>query len=177
MQHWQTPGLCESYQSWSPVVGCCRILSSWDWVCLLLNARPSIITITQSLRSNDKTVSMTNLSGPSLHYLLYTMGVRPSVRPPARPPALYCLQFWLDLFHIYTSYQTTSEGVSRLKFLAKFEFLALFFKYGTLTLSCFGWGISERRRSSCSCSLWLTIWCSQLIYAVYSVKDVYISRM
>ena len=32
------------------------------------------------------------------------------------------LQFWLDSFHVYTmsSYQATSEGVSRVKFLAKF---------------------------------------------------------
>ena len=34
--------------------------------------------------------------------------------------SLWRLQFWLDPFHIYTSYQVTSEGVSCVKFLAKF---------------------------------------------------------
>ena len=53
---------------------------------------------------------------------------------------LYLQQYLLDTFHIYTSYQATSEGVSHVDFLAKitkFEFLAIFFKFVTLTLSCF----------------------------------------
>ena len=45
----------------------------------------------------------------------FSEDVRPSVRPsvPHTVSALYCLQFWLYPLHIYISYQTTSEGVSR----------------------------------------------------------------
>ena len=50
--------------------------------------------------------------------------VRPSVPHPVS--ALQHLQFWMDPFHIQTSYQTTSEGVSHVKFIAKFEFMAVF---------------------------------------------------
>ena len=45
--------------------------------------------------------------------------VRPSVPHPVT--ALYRLQFCLDPFRIYTSYQATSEGVSLVKFFAKFK--------------------------------------------------------
>ena len=56
--------------------------------------------------------------------------VRPSVRPSVPHPvsALQRLQFWLDLFDIYTAYQATLEGVSRVKFLAKFQYFWQFFE-------------------------------------------------
>ena len=41
-------------------------------------------------------------------------------RPASRLPSVV-LQFLLDPFHIYTSYQTTSAGMSHVKFLAKFK--------------------------------------------------------
>ena len=79
--------------------------------------------------------------------------------------ALYLLQYLLDSFHIYTSYQATSEGVSRVSF-------GKLFKFVTLNLSCFDWSIvcvimgrrgvsSERRRSSCSslfCIIYWPLW-------------------
>ena len=47
----------------------------------------------------------------------------PSVRPsiPHLVSAPQHLQFWLNPFHIFTNYQSTSEGVSHIKFLAKFQ--------------------------------------------------------
>ena len=51
---------------------------------------------------------------------------RPSICPSVRPSldktvaALYLPQYWLDAFHICTSYQATSEGVSRVRVIAKF---------------------------------------------------------
>ena len=55
---------------------------------------------------------------------------------------LYLLQYLPDPFHIYTSYQATSEGVSCVKFISKFKTLSFgkFFKFVTLTLSCFDLG-------------------------------------
>ena len=53
--------------------------------------------------------------------------VRPSVRPPVRPSvdrimsALYLLQYSPDPFHIHTSYQATSEGVSCVIFFSKLK--------------------------------------------------------
>ena len=53
--------------------------------------------------------------------------VRLSVRPSVDiiVSALYLQQYLPDPFHIYTSYQETSEGVSRLKFVSKFKYLKL----------------------------------------------------
>ena len=51
---------------------------------------------------------------------------RPSVCLSVRPSvdkivsALYLPQYWLDPFHICTSYQATSEGVSDVKVIVKF---------------------------------------------------------
>ena len=54
--------------------------------------------------------------------------VRPSVRPSVDKTvsALYLPQYWSDPFHICTCYQATSEGVSRVRVIAKFEILANF---------------------------------------------------
>ena len=55
------------------------------------------------------------------------IGFTPSDRLPVRPSvphpvsALQCLQFWLDPFHIYPSYQAPPEGVSGVKFLTKLQ--------------------------------------------------------
>ena len=86
------------------------------------------------------------------------IGFTPSVRPS--------VQFWLDPFLIYTSCQAASEGVLRVKFLAKFQNLNFwqFKKNGNfdfvltwdlMWITSMGnhgmaGGISERRRSSCS---------------------------
>ena len=50
------------------------------------------------------------------------LSVHPSVRPSLDRivSALYLQQYSLDPFHIYTSFQATSEGVSPLNFFAKF---------------------------------------------------------
>ena len=67
--------------------------------------------------------------------------VCPSVRLSVCPSvdkivsALYLVQYSPDPFHIYTSYQATSEGVLRV-----FWNFGKFFKFVTLTLSCFDLG-------------------------------------
>ena len=96
--------------------------------------------------------------------------VRPSVCPSVDRivSALYLQQYLSDPFHICTSYQATSEGVSRVMPISKF------FKFVTLQICNFDfwlgiqydsmvWVIlrrqgvsSERRRSSCS-SFWLLV--------------------
>ena len=58
-------------------------------------------------------------------YSGFTLSVCPSVDRIVS--ALYLLQYSLDPFHIYTSYQATSEGVSHVKTFSKiqnFEVLA-----------------------------------------------------
>ena len=78
-------------------------------------------------------------------YTGFTLSVCPSVRPSVRPSvdrivsALYLPKHYTDLFHIYTSYQPTSEGVSRVKFIEKLQILVFwhFLKFVSLTLSCF----------------------------------------
>ena len=57
--------------------------------------------------------------------------------------ALYLQQYTPDPFHICTSYQATSGGVSRIQFVSKFKNLWNFsklFKFITLTLSSFNLG-------------------------------------
>ena len=77
---------------------------------------------------------MTFLYPPMLNevergYTGFTLSVRPSVHPSVDRivSAVYLLQYLPDPFHIYTSYQATSEGVSCVKFFFesnKFEVLA-----------------------------------------------------
>ena len=58
---------------------------------------------------------------------LVHLSIPPSVRPSVCPSvdgivsALYLQQYSLDPFHICTSYQATSEGVSRVMFVSKFK--------------------------------------------------------
>ena len=70
------------------------------------------------------------------------LSVRPSVCPSVQYPisALWPLHFWLGPFHIHTSYQATSEGVLRIKCLAKFQNLNFWKLQFTLTLSSFDLG-------------------------------------
>ena len=81
------------------------------------------------------------------------VSLRPSVPHPVS--ALYLLQFWLDPFHIYASYQATSEGVSRAKFLAKFQNLAIF-KICNFDFVLF----------------WLGIWCESLVWVIMGRRGV-----
>ena len=104
--------------------------------------------------------------------LFWFHSVRPCVRPSVCPPsALYRLQFWLDLCHIYVSYQATSEGVSPVKFFTTCQHLNFWqvFKFVILICLVLTWDlmwntsmsnhgaagcISERRRSTCSSLFW-----------------------
>ena len=52
------------------------------------------------------------------------LSVRPSVPHPVS--ALQCIQFWLDPFHIYTSYQATSEDVSCVEFFNVWQFFKIY---------------------------------------------------
>ena len=56
--------------------------------------------------------------------------------------ALYPQQYLPNLFHIYTFYHATSEGVLHVKFFFKLKIwiFCKFFKFVTLTLSCFDLG-------------------------------------
>ena len=54
-------------------------------------------------------------------YTGFTLSVCPSVDRIVS--SLYVQQYSSDPFHICSSYQATSEGVSRVKFVSKFEFL------------------------------------------------------
>ena len=56
--------------------------------------------------------------------------------------ALFILQYLPDPFHIYTSYHETSEGVSSVKFCKHYknQSFGKFFKFATLTSSCFDLG-------------------------------------
>ena len=87
-------------------------------------------------------------------YIGFTPSICLSVRPSVPHPvsALERLQFWLDPFHIYTSHEATSYGVSLVKFLAKFqkfEFLQ-FFKIYDFHLVWF----------------WLGIWSESLVWLI-----------
>ena len=54
--------------------------------------------------------------------------------------AVYLQQYSSDPFHNCTSYQATSEGVSRVKFVSKFTNFGKFFKLVSLTFSSFDLG-------------------------------------
>ena len=86
--------------------------------------------------------------------------VRPSVHPSVPHPvsALWHLHFWLDPFHIYTSYQVTSEGVPRVKLLAKFQNLNFwqFFQICNFDFVLF----------------WLGIWCESLVWVIMGQRRV-----
>ena len=78
-----------------------------------------------------------------------------SVCPSVRPSYILCplcsaYSSWLDPFHIYTSYQATSEGVSHVKFLAKFQIFGNFLKSCNFDFVFF----------------WLGIWCESLVWVI-----------
>ena len=93
-------------------------------------------------------------------YIGFTPSVRPSLRPSVPHPvsALQRLQFWLDPFHIYTSYHATSEGVSCVMFLAKLPNLHFwqFFKICNFDFVLF----------------WLVIWCDSLVWVIMGRRGV-----
>ena len=66
--------------------------------------------------------------------------------------------FCLDPFHIYASYKATSEGVSRAKFLAKFQNLQFWqiFKICNFDFVLF----------------WLGIWCESLVWVIMGRRGV-----
>ena len=106
------------------------------------------------------------LKGGEYWYHLVRLSVCPSVDRNAS--ALYLQQYSSDPFHICTSYQATSEGVSRLMPVSKYKNLKFwrFFLICNFDFVFFWLGIqydsmvwviirrrgvsSERRRSSCS---------------------------
>ena len=111
-------------------------------------------------------------------YTGITLSVCPSVRLSVCPSvdrivsALYLQQYSSDPFYICTSYQATSEGVSRVMPVSKFKHLKFWriFKICNVDFVIFWLGIqydsivwvimrrrgvsSERRRSSCSSLSW-----------------------
>ena len=87
---------------------------------------------------------------PPLNKVEVLVSPCPSVRQPSRRlsicpsvdrivSALYLPQYSTDPFHIYTAYQATSEGVWSFFFFKIWSF-GKFFKFVTLTLSCFDFG-------------------------------------
>ena len=82
--------------------------------------------------------------------------VRLSVPHPVS--ALLRLQFWLDPFYIYTSYQATPEGVECLKFLAELQNYNFwqFFKICNFDFVFF----------------WLGIWCESLVWVIIGRRGV-----
>ena len=71
-------------------------------------------------------------------YAGFTSSIRLSVRPSVHLSvrgqifsALYLPQYLPDPFHICTSYQATSEGVSHVKFIVKFQNLIFWQFFGT----------------------------------------------
>ena len=106
------------------------IVSIAVWIpclCSITIIRKNNFLISALLYSRIFVVSIFTSYCPTLKitsnkHLLYTPhkelvgGILGSLRPSICPS----VQFWLDPFHIHTSYQATSESVSRVKFLAKF---------------------------------------------------------
>ena len=80
------------------------------------------------------------------------LSVCPSVPHPVSVRSVAPGQFWLDPFHIYTSYQATSEGVSHVKFLANFVNLN-FWQF--LSICNFDFVL-----------VWLGIWCESLVWVI-----------
>ena len=84
-------------------------------------------------------------------YTGITLSVRPSVCPSVDRivSALYLQEYSSDPFHICTSYQATSEGVSRVMPISKFKNLIQYDSMVWVIMRRRGVS-SERRRSSCS---------------------------
>ena len=68
------------------------------------------------------------------------------------------VMFWLDPFHIYSSYQATSEGVLHVQFLAKFQNLDFwqYFKICSFDFVLF----------------WLGIWFESLVWVIKGQRGV-----
>ena len=134
------------------------VLVPWD-----INTSPDQCVFHNVSVSSVEWVSCRNIIIPSAQksfggYIGFTPSVCPSVSTFVRPSfqhsvsAQYCLQFWLDPFHILTSYQATSEGVLHVKFLAKFQKL----DFGQFFWICnFDFVL-----------FWLGIWCESLVWVI-----------
>ena len=91
------------------------------------------------------------------------VSLRPSVRPSVRPSRIPCplcsaYSSRLDPIHIYTSYQATSEGVSCVKFFAKFTNLN-FWQF--FQICVFGFVLFS-----------LVIWCESLVWVIMGRREV-----
>ena len=106
------------------------------------SSRPFLILWIYAFRSENNTQSLWSITRVIRHFPIQinytprfnevergytgcTLSVRPSVCPSVDRivSALYLQQYSLDPFHIYTSYQATSEGLSRIMFVSKFKHL------------------------------------------------------
>ena len=88
------------------------------------------------------------------------LSVRPCVRPSVDKTvsALYLPQYWSDPFHICTSYQATSEGVLRVRVIAKFQNLNFFQIFGICDFDFV--------------FLWPGIWCESLVWVIMGRRGV-----
>ena len=112
-------------------------------------------------------------------YTGFTLSVRPSVDRIVS--ALYLQWYSSDPFHICTSYQATSEGVSCVMFVSKFKNLNFDFVFFWLGIQydLMVWVImrrrgvsSERRRSSCSSCHCHHIWVSSQCKISFMLSNV-----
>ena len=103
--------------------------------------------------SHIRTPPLNMLSYPRTTKLLggILVSLRPTVRLSVRPsriPCPLCSTYSLVWFHIYTSYQSTSERVSRVTFLANFRIWIFKICYFDFTLFSLG------------------IWCASLVWVI-----------
>ena len=126
-----------------------------------VGGRGILVSLCPSVRPSVfyRQLELTKLTLPDLHQivgLFILKDVCPSVLHPVS--ALWRLQFWLDPFHIYTSYQATSEGMSCVNFLAKFKNVNFwqFFKICNFDFVLF----------------WLGIWCESLVWVIMGRRGV-----
>ena len=153
-------GRCPNYTSeWSTIllsIYMLLILNVWWYVGLTAPVFPrgNISTTCALSASWNKGWSKCIYARLGCPYSVVVLAVlRPSVRLPICPSvdrivsALYLLQSSPDPFNIYTSYQATTEGVSPESFIENLKIGSFdkFFRFVTLTLSCFDLGSNMNR--------------------------------
>ena len=125
---------------------------------IFLNALLMVILISCLMLNFDYNPRFNEVERGVYWYHLVRLSVCLSVRLSVRPSvdrivsALYLQQYSSDPFHICTSYQATSEGVSRAMPVSKFNMIPIWIQYDSMVWVIMRrWGVSsERRRSSCS---------------------------